>query len=490
MPNLYRDAKSLAALLAGATIGIGAVVLVIGWGLDIAVVRELNTSFAVMVPSTALVFVLCGIGVLRPSLALPVSVVVGIVALIDLVAIGFTDANGIDMLFFPGAEVFQSASMAIATATLFLLAALCLFRLSKRQRESDITLVVAATIGLVLTLVALTGYAFDSEALYEVSIFTAMALHTAAAFACLFAAILTSRPKLGWVGILLGEGGGSRAARNLVPIAIALPFLLIFAALAATEAGLFNPNFRASVLAIAMMVLLSAAALRAAQVQNRIEQRLRKTLKQRDLLLREVHHRVKNNMQMTISLLRMGSSDVSDPEAEAALEATISRVEALGVVHQMLFDRDIPSDVSVSAFLRELVDNVTTAYILGERDIQLDVEAPDRLLYVDTAVTFSLLANELLINAVKHAFVGSDRRGTVRLVFREDENEARLSVIDNGQGLPDDLDPQKGGGTGMGIVRGLVRQLAGKLHYEQAPGGGTAAHVTVPASRLEEGRYE
>lgn len=488
----------LAALaLATVVMVIALVVLVIGWGAGVEELRRIRPGFAAMVPSTAFSFVLTAGVILLHVSRLPVphlqlvariaGALIVVIAVLDLIVLSLPDANGLDMLLWPDAEAFQTASMATATAICFLLAGICLWRLHRPRDATDRVYVSCATLGLVLSGIALTGYAFDSAALYQVSIFTAMALHTALAFVAIFGAFLLKRPQTGWVSILRGSEGGSESARRLLPGAIVLPFVLCLVALYATNAGWVNANSRLSVLAIAMMVLMSAAILHYAAVQNRIERALRATVADRDLLLREVYHRVKNNLQMTTALLRIGMNRTQDQTARTLLSGTIKRVESIGIVHRLLISANVPSELTAEVFLRELCSNIVSGRDADGKRVELEIKAGEDLLHIETAVTLGLLINEVITNSLKHAFPG-ERNGKISVAFhRVESGDGLLVISDNGIGF-DAAAQGATAGMGSSIIEGLVGQLDGELTIKQD--NGTTTSVRIPAATFEDRRYD
>jgi len=484
-------------------IGLASIILVLalcvligGWTFHLPAFRRIIPGYAAMVPSTALSFMGVSIAIIlafraRQSDETPVAIrvlaaLVGAVAIFDLLVIGLTASNGIDQFIHPTFEGFRSDSMAIATATSFALAAICLLRLERSRLAPDLVFTTCATIGLALSAIALTGYAFDTAALYEISLFTAMALHTALAFLVMFACLLMLRPHTGWMAILTGRGGGSESARRLIPVVIGLPFVLCLLALWATQSGLVDFNFRLSLLAIVMMALLSSSVFRRAYVQNRIEAELRSTINDRELLLREVFHRVKNNLQMTTSLLRMGQRQTDDPEALSTLATTIKRVEAIGNVHRILISAPVPSNVRASEFIDEVVPNIIAGLVsAGQIDlIDVKTDVGDFTLHIDKAVTIGLLINELLTNALQHAYP-RDGRGQVRISFHKSEDgSAVLELSDRGVGF----DAGTAQGDGLRITEALVGQL--RARWTVSHQGGTAHRIEIPAFSLDGAKHD
>ncbi len=255
-----------------------------------------------------------------------------------------------------------------------------------------------------------------------------------------------------------------------------------------TKAGMLNANFRLSVLAILMMGLLSATALGYAVVQNRIERQLRTAIADRDLLLREVYHRVKNNLQMTTALLMSGAARVKDTDARALLYGTTKRIEALGTVHRLLISSRMPSEVDAKEFLQDLCDNIVSGHREPGKDIALDIAVDPGAVHIDFAVALGLLTNELVTNALKHGFEGKDG-GTISVRYRQKpERGVSLTVADDGIGAAGLFEEEAIAGAGSRIVRGLVRQLGAEMTVGARQG--TVVVINVPASAMEGAEYE
>jgi two-component sensor histidine kinase len=196
----------------------------------------------------------------------------------------------------------------------------------------------------------------------------------------------------------------------------------------------------------------------------------RKVLEERDLLLRELNHRVKNNFQAASYLLRIQARQVVHPGTKEALQAAADQISIMGRVHARLSQRDhgkrVDQRVDLGVFLRELADDFQAA-LIGSRLISLELDVEDIAVDRNQAVPIGLIINELLTNAIKYAF-SDDRPGRVRLILtREDENIV-LQVADNGVGAPPEVSETTGLGTGL--VRSLVQMLDGTLEVESMHG--------------------
>lgn len=220
---------------------------------------------------------------------------------------------------------------------------------------------------------------------------------------------------------------------------------------------------------------LAKQALR--EANERLEQLVAErtaALGQRDLLLREVYHRVKNNLQVVDGLLFMRARQLGDPAAKAAMEEIRKRVFALGLVHHQLMGSKDLKTFDVGAFLKEL-----TAHLRADapENVGLALDVAPLAVDLDFAVPLGLLVTELATNALKHAFSGRAGEISVSLSATSD-GEVVLRVADNGVGLPHDFQKQKT--SGLSIVDGLVRQLGGRIEAIQTKGVCWEAHLPTP----------
>jgi two-component sensor histidine kinase len=201
-------------------------------------------------------------------------------------------------------------------------------------------------------------------------------------------------------------------------------------------------------------------------------------LDQRDLLLREVYHRVKNNLQMIDSLVVMRARQLADPQAASALQSLRNRIYALGLVHQQLMDSADLRTFDIAPFLHELSRNIIDAGASGE--IALNVEACALEVGLDFAIPLGLLVTELLTNSLKHAF--PNQKGAISVELdRIDQGEVVLVVADNGVGVGE-VTPAEATPAGLGqrIIAGLVAQLQGSMTADGANGMRTEVRITRP----------
>lgn len=191
---------------------------------------------------------------------------------------------------------------------------------------------------------------------------------------------------------------------------------------------------------------------------------LQEALHDRDLLHRELQHRVKNNMQMLAGLLHAAREDQENAAARAVVEEASSRFAAVAAAHQSLYQLDNLSSIPAAPLIAQITD---AAIRVSDRDIRVEQSLSDIRLPNDLATPLALIVNELLTNACKHARA-DDSPLTVQIQLREIDRGAELIVADNGTGFETPSVTKRG--SGLGLVRGLVRQLRGKLTIDTGDG--------------------
>ena len=202
------------------------------------------------------------------------------------------------------------------------------------------------------------------------------------------------------------------------------------------------------------------------------EEKLRRSLEEKEVLLREIHHRVKNNLQVISSLLSAQARDVEMPSVQARFTDTQDRIRSMAAIHEQLYQSEDLARVDFDEYLAVLLDELFRSHRTSQIDRSLEADAQS--LPVDQAIPAGLIVNELVTNALQHAFPERSR-GTVSVAYRADAGEATLVVADDGQGA-DSLDSD--GTLGLRLVRGLTRQLRGTLSSETE--SGVTVQVTFP----------
>jgi PAS domain S-box-containing protein len=214
--------------------------------------------------------------------------------------------------------------------------------------------------------------------------------------------------------------------------------------------------------------------------RRRAQQRLEDALREKTVLLNEVHHRVKNNLQVITSLLNLQADYATDPRLKAILAESCGRVKAMALTHQLLYERKDFSRLQLGDYLDRLVQAIRTSYRASGDRITLRLELPeiDVQLDLERAIPCGLLVNELVTNAYKHAFA-AERQGEIVIKLDEDEDSLIcLSVADNGVGLPPDSELAQSSSLGLQLVQLFVEQLHGTQTIER--GAGTRFRLHFP----------
>jgi PAS domain S-box-containing protein len=191
--------------------------------------------------------------------------------------------------------------------------------------------------------------------------------------------------------------------------------------------------------------------------------RIRAALTEKDVLLREIHHRVKNNLQIVSSLLDLQAAQVSDQATRDLLRDSQNRIHSMALIHQTLYGSTDFESVDFAQFSETLLSLLIRSYGIDAGRITIRVEVEPLRLPIDVAVPCGLVVNELITNAFKHAFANRDH-GEIRIALtRQSGNEVLLSVSDNGIGLPDNLDIGTTETIGLQLVHMLAMQLDGEI---------------------------
>ena len=214
--------------------------------------------------------------------------------------------------------------------------------------------------------------------------------------------------------------------------------------------------------------------------RKQVEEGIRASLREKEILLRELHHRVKNNMQVISGLLDLQARSSRNPELIEMLNKSQSRILSMALVHEQLYASKDLARIDMVGYVRALSQELFQAYKIDPRKIDLIVRT-DGNVYVDIskAIPCGLILNELVSNALKHSFPG-DGPGELRIIIHETKNkEIEIIVRDNGLGLPDDVDIHQPRSMGLYLVNGLVKkQLEGQIEVRQD--NGTEFRIIFP----------
>jgi PAS domain S-box-containing protein len=216
-------------------------------------------------------------------------------------------------------------------------------------------------------------------------------------------------------------------------------------------------------------------------LQQALEQ-IKASLHEKEVLLKEIHHRVKNNMQVITSLLNLQSKNIRDEQALSVFQDSQNRVKSMALIHETLYQSKDLSCINFAEYLQKLVAHVSRSYRMHPEAVKINIRVDDISLPIDTAVPCGLIINELTSNSLKYAFT-ADMRGEINITFERANAQYVLRVSDTGVGLPADFDPEKGKSLGMKLVRMLTGQLCGEMEYRN--GVGTIFEIKFPEEREE-----
>jgi PAS domain S-box-containing protein len=210
--------------------------------------------------------------------------------------------------------------------------------------------------------------------------------------------------------------------------------------------------------------------------RKKAEENLKAALKEKDVMLREIHHRVKNNMQIMSSLLRLQARQISDEKAQVAFVGSQTRIRSMALIHEKLYQSENFSSIDFADYIDKMVTHLFAVYQIDPNRIRFKVDAQHIEMDINRAIPCGLIINELISNALKYAFPG-ERKGelTVRM-FKDEAGQCHLIVKDTGCGLPESIDIQKTKTLGLQIVADLTSQLEGKLELRRD--GGTEFEIT------------
>ena len=211
-----------------------------------------------------------------------------------------------------------------------------------------------------------------------------------------------------------------------------------------------------------------------------IEEEIRKTLKEKEMLLKEIHHRVKNNLQVISSLLRLQARNTQDRKTQEMFQESQNRIQSMALIHEKLHrSRDL-NKIDFAEYIRDLANDLVHLFRTHSGLVALEVDAADGVsLGIDAAIPCGLIVNELISNSLKHAFPdGMDGKIRVEIHSRPDR-EMTMVVGDNGVGFPKDMDFRNTETLGMQLVNSLTAQLGGRI--ELHVNGGTEFKITFTA---------
>lgn len=209
------------------------------------------------------------------------------------------------------------------------------------------------------------------------------------------------------------------------------------------------------------------------------QEKIVQSLREKEVLLKEVHHRVKNNMQVISSILNLQSSYVSDEYALSLLKESQNRIKTMAYIHESLYQNKTFATIDFAEYISTLSSNIIQSYAVSSDKVKLLLNAEKVVLNLDVSIPAGLILNELVTNSIKHAFSGG-KSGFLSINLECENNVVILTVADDGVGLPDNFDYKNTNSLGLQLVNTLTEQIDGTVEFKRRESGGTEVNITFP----------
>jgi PAS domain S-box-containing protein len=211
--------------------------------------------------------------------------------------------------------------------------------------------------------------------------------------------------------------------------------------------------------------------------RQRNEKRLQNSLNEKDMLLKEIHHRVKNNLMIISSLLNLQSRYIKDEESKSIFKESQNRARSMALIHERLYQSTDLKRIDFGDYIRTLSNDLYDTYVMDKTLISLNVDVEDIMLDIDISIPLGLIINELVTNCLKHAFLW-DKSGEINIIFQTLDNKYQLEVKDDGIGFPEDIDYKNTESLGLRLVTSLTEQIDGEIELNNI--SGTSFKITFP----------
>lgn len=206
-------------------------------------------------------------------------------------------------------------------------------------------------------------------------------------------------------------------------------------------------------------------------------------LQDKEMLMKEIHHRVKNNLTVISSLLSIQASYIKDKETRDIFKEAENRARSMALIHERLYSSESLKNIEFSEYIQTLVQDLFHNYSTSADKIRLEIDVDRMDMDINTSIPLGLIINEMVSNALKYAFP-QNKTGFIKIGLHHESNEYILEVSDNGVGLPEDFNADETDTLGMLLINSLVRQLDGSLELKREPG--TSFRITFPQAEYSE----
>jgi two-component sensor histidine kinase/CheY-like chemotaxis protein len=221
------------------------------------------------------------------------------------------------------------------------------------------------------------------------------------------------------------------------------------------------------------------------EISERIqaEENLKRSLNEKEILLKEIHHRVKNNLQTIDSLINLQCKDIKDKASANLLKESQNRIRAMAFIHEKLYESQSLAGISFSEYINSLTTYLYHSYGIDQKSVNLKTDLEEVSLDIDTAIPCGLIINELVSNSLKHAFPKGENGEITIGLYLADAHLVTLEVTDNGVGIPKDMDLEHTKSLGLGLLNLFVQQLDGSIEIDGT--AGTTFRVVFPLPKQE-----
>jgi two-component sensor histidine kinase len=202
---------------------------------------------------------------------------------------------------------------------------------------------------------------------------------------------------------------------------------------------------------------------------------------QKEMLLKEIHHRVKNNLMIISSLLNLQSRYIKDKESQEIFKESQNRAQSMALIHQRLYQSTDLKNIDFKEYITTLANDLYRTYVDDTSRVSLTLNIDECRIDINTAIPLGLILNELITNSMKHAFPGNEK-GTINIDFKKNDDKYILIVSDDGVGFPEDLDYQKTDSLGLQLVNNLTDQISGELELDTTRG--TTFKITFKENKI------
>jgi two-component sensor histidine kinase len=229
--------------------------------------------------------------------------------------------------------------------------------------------------------------------------------------------------------------------------------------------------------------IFTTSIIRDVSERKKTENKLQKSLNEKEMLLKEIHHRVKNNLMIISSLLNLQSRYIKDEESKTIFKESQNRTKSMALIHERLYQSADLKRIDFGDYIHTLANDLYHTYVLDTSLIKLNVDVDDVMLNINTSIPLGLIVNELVTNSLEHAFPPG-KSGEINIKFHSSDDKYLLEVKDNGIGFPKDIDYKNTDSLGLRLVVSLTEQIDGKIEFNNT--SGTSFKIIFTEEKFDE----